>query len=110
MKPLLNGGIMDIWKDENLPSSQVWASTWALFEWAVGGIVGGFVKENLKYWWGSRKYFANASHFLSLPFGHSSNLSGELYNQTFQENSWIVIELFISKLKELVSFQTAQGS
>lgn len=46
----LDGGVMDVWKDEALPSLQV----------------GGSRKKDLRYWPGSRKYFTNATHFLSL--------------------------------------------
>lgn len=46
----LDGGVMDVWKDETLPSLQV----------------GGSRKKDLRYWPGSRKYFTNATHFLSL--------------------------------------------
>lgn len=41
MMRLLDGGVMDVWKDETLPSSQV----------------GGSRKKDLRYWPGSRKYF-----------------------------------------------------
>lgn len=92
MMQLLNGGVMDVWKDETLPSSQVGGSTWG-FIWV------GSRKEDLRYWRGSRKYFINATHFLSLPFGDSGNHGSKLCYQIFQENSW--------KLKELVGFQTA---
>lgn len=79
----LDGGVMDVWKDETLPSLQV----------------GGSRKKDLRYWPGSRKYFTNATHFLSLPFGDSGNHGGKLCHQIFQENSW--------KLKELAGFQAA---
>lgn len=89
MMQLLNGGVMGVWKDDTLPSSQVGGSTWG-FIWV------GSRKEDLSYWWGNRKYFTNATHFLSLPFGDSGNHGSKLCHQIFQENSW--------KLKELVGF------